>query len=244
MLGRVIYERGRGKTRLEGERIGPLAVKAVTLFDPPGQPFWRVRGRVHRMERLLLRAGVSRVILPVGFPYEAELRSLRPVDPLPLYRAHADLLALGALAEMGLAAEDSVVALSGLRVSPELARAAERLCPVVRGVALRVEEGGAVWAERLFQRYGMPEFPPERADLTVAFGPSKKEWGRVLPLYRPEFRSLGIRLRAEGWELPARWADGLLTALWEQGRLNRGAMRAGFSMPLDKWGQSTYNSIE
>lgn len=195
-----------------------------------------------RAERLLRRRGVSRVILPRDFPGRAGLRLLRPVEILPLYRAHADVLALQMLQAMGREEGQAVVALWGSRMSPELYQTACRLCPRVRGLSICIPGEGDHWARRLLAQYGIPALPAETACLTVAFSPGEREAGRVLRLYGAG--PVGLRLRVEGWTMPMDWEDGLLAALWERGCLDRRRLRADLTLPLDKWGESTYNPIE
>ena len=239
MLGRIVYEQGRKHIRME--QFGPLTVMTAILVRPQG--IWGEK-RLRWAERLLRRKGVSRVILPAGFSERNRLRMLRPVEVLPLYRAHADVLVQEALRVLGIVERHAVVALHGGRMSQELYGTACRLCPLVRSVCIRVPGEGDWWADRLLTQYGVPSLPAEMACLTVAFSPTSGGVGRVLPLYEQNLEGLGLRLWAEGLEAPADCADGLLAALWEQGCLDRQRLRADLTLPLDKWGESTYNSME
>ena len=151
------------------------------------------------------------------------------MDALPFYRAVADLLALGALETAGLRPEQASVALSGPRLCPELRAAAERLYPQVRGLVINVPGEGAAYAAWLHRRYGLPVCPPERADVTVAFGPGGVHRGVALDLYEEGRNLAGMTVTAPELALPGECEEQLLAALWEQGGLKREKLRVKWS---------------
>lgn len=222
MVAQLVYLRERGRGRLQPGTMAGLPVLRAALYDPPGLARWRLEGRLRRLEGRLVRAGAGRAALPEGFPYAGLLQSLRPVDPMPFWRALADRLVLAALERAGLDPRRSRVALSAPRLCSELRQAAERLRPHVRGLLIDVPELGADYARWLHLRYGLPVTPPSAgAAATAAFGPGGGRWGTVLELYgqRPELA--GLRVSAPGLELPAGYEGPALALLWEQGALDR-----------------------
>lgn len=224
MIGVLELRRERGRFQLEESRLGPLAALRAVAYAPENLPFWRLRLRLRRAERALVQAGAGRVILSGDFPFRDQLALLRPVDPLPFWRACADVLALGALAAENAPPRRGRVALSAPRLCPELESAAERLCPQVRGLLIDAP-GGADYARYLQAKFGLPVTPASAgADVTAAFGPKGGRWGRTVELY--EGGSLGgLVLRAEGLDLPPDCAAQALALLWERGQVRRDRLR-------------------
>ncbi len=226
MVGQLVLVRERGRFRLEEGRLGPLEVLRATVFEPEGLASWRLRRRLSRGERALVRAGVGRVVLGGGFPYADRLAMLDTVDTLPLRRGCADVLALGALAEAGISPRRGRVALSAPRLCPELERAAERLCPQVRGLLIDTP-GGEEYARYLQAKFGLPVTPPVAgADVTAAFGPGGGRWGRSVELYEGGTLN-GLALGAEGLDLPEDCAEQVLALLWERGEVRREELSVG-----------------
>ena len=225
VIGLLVLVRERGRFRLEAAALGPLQVLQAQVFEPEGLRPWRLRRRLRRAERTLSREGVGRVVLGDGFPYGDRLALLRPVDVLPLRRACAGVLALGALEAEGIPLRRGRVALSAPRLCGELEDAAERLCPKVRGLLIDTP-GGEEYARYLQARFGLPVMPPVAgADVTVAFGPKGGRWGRAVELY--EGGTLGgLALGAEGLDLPRDCAEQVLALLWERGKVRREQMSA------------------
>ena len=224
MVGQLVLTDKKGRFRLEQRALGPLPALRAAVYLPEGLAPWRMRRRLRRAERALVRAGVRRVVLAEDFPYGALLTALRPVDVLPLRRGCADVLALGALEAAGVSPRRGRVALSAPRLCPELERAAERLCPQVRGLLIDAP-GGGEYARYLQARFGLPIRPASAgADVTLAFGPGGGRWGRCAELY--EGGELGgLALELEGEELPEDCAEQVLALLWEQGKLERENLR-------------------
>ncbi|MCI8698339.1 MAG: hypothetical protein HFF29_04450 [Oscillospiraceae bacterium] len=224
MVGRLVLAGEKGRFRLEEDRLGPLEVVRAVVYAPEGLPPWRLRWRLRRAERALVRAGAGRVVLDGGFPYGDRLALLRPVDPLPFFRGCADVLALGALEAEGVDRRRGRVALSAPRLCAELERAAERLCPQVRGLLIDAP-GGEDYARYLQARFGLPVTPPAAgADATVAFGPGGGRWGRCLELYGTADLG-GLTAAVEEVELPEDCWDQVLALLWERGEVRRENLR-------------------
>ena len=220
MVGELVCLREKGRGRPERVRLGPLDAVRWTVYAPDGLPEWRLERRLRRAERELCAAGVGRVVLRDGFPYGDRLRRLRPVEPLPLWRGIADLLALGALDAEGIPYRRGRVALSAPRLCNQLESAAERLCPLVRGLLIDAP-GGEDFARYLQAKFGLPVTPPSAgAEVTAAFGPGGGRWGTVLELYGQA--DLGdLTVTAEGLELPEDCRDQVLALLWERGEVKR-----------------------
>ena len=159
MVGELVCRRERGRGKLERTALGPLAAVRWTVYAPEGLAHWRLERRLGRAERKLCGAGAGRVVLPRGFPYGDRLRLLRPVDPLSMWRGAADVLALGALDAEGIPRRRGRVALAASRLCPELEYAAERLCPLVRGLLIDAP-GGEDYARYLQAKFGLPVTPP------------------------------------------------------------------------------------
>lgn len=220
MVGRLVLAGGKGRFRLVEDRLGPLEAVRAAVYAPEGLAPWRLWRRLRRAERALVRAGAGRVVLGADFPYRDRLALLRPVDVLPMRRGCADVLALGALAAEGVPPRRGRVALSAPRMCPELERAAERLCPQVRGLLIDAP-GGGEYARYLQARFGLPVTPPAAgADVTAAFGPGGGRWGRCLELHGAVDLG-GLTVGAAGLELPEDCADQVLALLWEQGLVKR-----------------------
>lgn len=225
MVGHLVLAGRRGRPRPERAELGPLAVVRASAYLPDGLPERRLARRLLRAERALVRAGCRRVVLGAGFPYGDRLTLLRPVETLPMRRACADLYALGALELAGVEPRRGRVALSAPRLCGELEGAAERLCPLMRGLVIDAP-GGADYARYLQARFGLPVSPPAAgADVTVAFGPEGGRWGRVVELFEGGDPG-GLALEARGVAPPEDCAEQVLALLWERGGLDRGALRA------------------
>lgn len=225
MVGQLVHVREKGRGRTERGTLGPVTVLRGLVYGPEGLSGRRLERRLRRTERALAGAGVRRVLLEPGSPFAGRLQLLRPVDALPMQRAMADVLALGALAAEGTPPRRGRVALSAARLCPELMAAAERLRAQVRGLVIAAP-GGEAYARWLQGQFGLPVAPPGAgADVTLAFTPGAGRWGRTVELYRGGTLG-GLELRLTETELPAGYEDQLLTLLWEQGSLDRGELRA------------------
>ena len=224
MVGQLVCVREKGRSRGEPVKLGPLTALRWTVYAPEGLAPWRLRRRLRKAERVLVRAGAGRVILGPDFPWADRLALLHPVNPMPMFRACADVLALGALAAEKIDARRGRVALSAPRLCGELENAAERLCPQVRGLVIDAPDGED-YARYLQAKFGLPVTPPGAgANVTAAFGPGGGRWGRCVELYEGGTLD-GLALEAEGVDLPADCADQVLALLWERGEVHREELR-------------------
>lgn len=235
MTGRIIYRGEKGRGGPESESICGLSILRGTLYEPEGLSAGRLERRVHKLEGAFREAGVSRVILPDGFPHTSLLRQLKPVEPLLLYRGAADVLVLGQLQARHVLPGRGRVALAGPRLCPELRETVVRLCPYIRAVRIDVPgAGGEDFARALQREYGLPVLPPKvPVDVTVSFGPSETEEDLRLWGERPDLG--GLTLTTEKVDLPADAAQPVLALLWEQGGIKREDLRAipARKSPLD-----------
>ncbi len=221
MVGRIQYKRERGRSQPRSESVCGLTVLTVDLCEPEGLGQKKLDRRIRKLEQTFRGAEISRVIVPNSFPYCEQLTLVRPVDPMPFYRAAADLLVLDLLRQKGIPPGVAKAALAGPRICPELCAAAERLCRTVRKLRIDVPgEEGADFSRYLQYEFGVPVVPRTAAvDAVVAFGETGEEadlclWGKS-----------EVCLRVEGVELPEEIEQSVLALLWEQGRVKREQIR-------------------
>ena len=216
MLGHLILS-PHGRGRPEAVSLYGLPVLRVET-DRSG--LWGER-RLRRAGRALRRGGVFRVLAPGDLLPLLEDLGLRRVDPEPFVRAQSAPLALTALERRGLAPDRAAVALRGLRADRDMLRAAEELCPKVRGLIIDAPRGGRELAQRLRREYGVPILPEgEQGQAALIFQagcPRREEV--CLELYGPTPRLSGLTLTVPGLEEEDREDLSVLTALWERGRL-------------------------
>lgn len=105
----------------------------------------------------LKREGVRSAVFPLDFPYTALFirQGILPADPLPLQMALAPHLVRRRLDALGLEPTRAVVALSGQRLTAELADAARMLALAYRYVFLDVPSGGEGFARSLRRSFGV-----------------------------------------------------------------------------------------
>lgn len=214
--------------------IGLLTIADTVLYESRKLPVWLVRRRVKNMERLLRQHGVRRLIIDEAFPYSDCLVNWSLVDALPFYRSIADLLALAQLRCKGILPNSAVVAVSAPRISPELRSAAERLCQLVKGIAIDVPEEGERYAAWLHRQFGLPIRAAGDADVTLAFAPVANAKGDLILLHQECLSLNGLRVTAPELDLPEGYDARLLAALWERGSLERKSLHIEGRKPLDK----------
>lgn len=218
MLGQLILTpHGRGNPAAVGLYGLPVLRSEV---DRSG--FWGER-RLRRAGRALRRAGALRVLAPEDLLPLLEDLGLRRVDPGPFVRAQSAPLALTALERRGQAPDRAAVALRGLRADRDMLRAAEALCPKVRGLVIDAPRGGRELARWLRREYGVPILPEgEQGQAALVFQagcPRREEV--TLELFGPRPRLAGLTLTVPRLEEEDREDLSLLAALWEGGRLRQ-----------------------
>jgi len=213
----------------------PAGISVLTAVCPPlpgeGRSLYR---QLERLERRLLRAGATRIILPAELAGKAWTTALRPVEVLPFCRWAAEPLILGWLAVRGVPPEKSCVSLEGARLSPELRATARQLCRRVRRLRIDVPgEEGLLFARTLQRELGLPVQPVGGGQtLRVSFSPPGR--GADLCLWGEPPELGGLRLQAEGRELPPELELPLLAVLWERGGLRREELRVTSGVKLSE----------
>lgn len=217
MFGQLVFS-PEGKERVERREIHGLTVLQVGV-RPGG---WLEKGRLRRGARRLSREGIRRVLVPLGFSQWSQLErwGLRRVDPVPFLRFYAPQIVLAALNRQGIAPNTATVALRGKRVDRDMARAAQLLCPLVRQVAVSAPQGGEELARWLRREYGLPVQPDgAQVSLAVYFdGEGAGEEDLLLWGQNPQLGD--IMPRVSGLTEEDQKNFGLLTALWETGKLD------------------------
>lgn len=184
------------------------------------------KGRLRRGARRLARAGARRVLVPQGFDRWTILErwDLRPVDPVPFLRFYAHQIVLAALQRREIAPNTATVALRGRRVDRDMARCAQLLCPLVRQVAVSAPQGGEELSRWLRREYGLPVQPDgTQISLAVYFdgeGAGEKD----LLLWGPSPQLGNVVPQAPKLMGEDQEDLGLLTALWETGKLGSDAL--------------------
>lgn len=216
MFGRLVFST-EGRGQVERQNVYGLTVLQIQV-QPGG---WLEKGRIRRSAKRLARAGIRRVLVPRDFDQWSQLErwGLRRVDPVPFLRFYAPQIVLAALNRRGIAPNTATVALRGQRVDRDMARAAQLLCPLVRQVAVSAPQGGEELSLWLRREYGLPVQPDgERVSLAVYFDPEEAGEEDLL-LWGPSPRLAGVTPLAMGLTGEDQQDLGLLTALWETGKI-------------------------
>lgn len=171
MIGWIRYEEA-GAPRMERRRFGDTAVLAVRV--PRGRG---VRGALaaYRASSLLARQRVRLAAFPADYSYtDAFLRrGIAASDVTRLSRVLAPEIALLALRQRGIAAENANAALLSKAPSEEVRSAARSLARAVRYLTLQTPDADAL-ARALRLEYGVAakvlrEGDAVRADLALSF---------------------------------------------------------------------------
>lgn len=227
MLGLLCWEEWRwGKVRLREMRVMDLPVLQAQLARNG-----RWEKRLERAAGLLSGRGVYRVLPMRGFrDWDVPARrGVTAVDPLPLYRAMAAELVLAQLERTGLKPERAAVTLRGERLDGALVGAARQLCPKVRDLVVDVPHGGWKLAGELYREYGVAVCPrgEQGTDVEVCFGGAAGE--RALGLSGEDLQLRGLQVLARERVLPEELEHApLLTALWQNGRLEMEELQVRF----------------
>lgn len=221
LFGRLVFAE-EGRERVERREVYGLPVLQVQV-RPGG---WMEKGRLRRGTKRLAQAGIRRVLVPQGFAQWPILAhwDLRPVDPVPFLRFYAPQIILAALKRQKIASHTATVALRGQRVDRDMARCAQLLCPLVRQVAVSAPQGGEELSRWLRREYGLPVQPDgAQVSLAVYFDGEGAGEGDLL-LWGPNPQLWGVVPRAPGLMEEDQEDLGLLTALWETGKLGSDAL--------------------
>lgn len=219
MFGYVLYREAEQNTpplrAIRGARL-----RAVYVAAGSGP---RARLSARAAARTLAREGIREAVFPAEYPLTDAFarRGVRPVSPVPLYRATAAAIARRYMAQRGVDPERATVAFAAERVSPELTRAITSLAADVRYIALALPLGGEELARRLRHDLGVAPrlvFPGERlcADLTLCFD-ARETAGAALALYD---ESLAV-----AYDAPEDVSNALLAALLRTGALDASSLR-------------------
>lgn len=205
----------------------------------PRTPEAVLRRRASAAARRLRRAGVTRVVLPEGFAWAAQVEKygLRPVSTLALRRRLASDWVRQGLEEAGVSSGGARVAVSAAQMTGELVRTVTELCLRHRYVLLDVPYGGEELCRRLRREYGVSLLlGPDReqlaaADALVLFDPRtdlRRPGGVTLPLYDEGAPLGGVSLPPALEQLLPAGADRgqLLAALLEGGVLRAEQLNA------------------
>lgn len=227
MVGVVELKETKGRRPvITEERLLGLRCLQTEIPVRPGLGERRLGRRVDKGARLLVRAGVRRVVTAADFPCWDRLvqNGLRPVEPERFCQALALPLTLAALRRQGVPPAQASVVLSGPGASHALLRAAEELCPRVRRLSVDVPGEGEALADWLWREFGAARVSPDagsEADVALRFGPEGRTGRTTFELYGLRPGLAGLRLiPPEG--VGKRGLDTLpvLALLWEEGRLD------------------------
>ncbi len=247
MIGILLWKEPRRGVRqrpaaLAERKILHMRFLCAEVARGPRTPEPSVSWRVSLAARRMRKLGVTRVVLPEGFRYGAQLEKhgLRPVSTLALRRRLAADWVRQALAERGAAPGGARVAVSAAQMTGELVRTVTELSLRHRYVLLDVPYGGEELCRRLRREYGVSLLlGPDReqlagADALVLFDPRtdlRRGDGVTLALYDEAAPMGGLSLPPALEECLPEGADRgqLLSALLEGGVLRPGQVGASIS---------------
>ena len=222
MLGQIVYStQGHGRLYLEEATVHGLPMLRAAI--DPGS-CW-AKHRLKKAGKLLGRAGVRRVLVPQGFAEWEVLEkfSLRRVDPMPFFKAHAAPLAVAELRRQGREPGQCAVALRAIRTDREVVQAAQELCAQVRDVCISVPKGGAQLSDRLRWEYGVA-VRPDYGCVPAAVRFDSRTWDQgaaVVDLFPPGPDLQSIQVRLKGLNETENEHFPLLAALWEGGKVKK-----------------------
>lgn len=193
MIGYVQWTQERTDRRLGEISVLRMRFCRADLRQGKNTPEPVMRRRAASLAAKLHKLDVSRAVFPENFPYMAPFlrRGVLPVDPLEIYRALAADWIWAEMRARGIPA-GGTVAVSGERLSGQVARTVTELSLRNRYVLLDVPYGGEELARQLRREYGVSLLlspareQMESADVLALFAP-REELSRknpvVLPLY-------------------------------------------------------------
>ena len=227
MVGVVELKETKGRRpMITEERLLGLRCLQTEIPVRPTLGERRLGRRVDKGARLLVRAGVRRVVTAADFPCWDRLvqNGLRPVEPERFCQALAVPLTLAALEQQGVPPAQASVTLSGPSASRALLRTAEELCPRVRRLSIDVPGERENLADWLWREFGAARVSPDagsQADVALRFGPGGRPGHTTFELYGLRPGLAGFRI-APPEEVEKLGLDPLsvLALLWEEGRLD------------------------
>lgn len=259
MIGILLWKEPQGGLRqrpvtLTERNILHMRFLCAEITRGPRTPETALGWRVSSAARRMRRAGVTRAVLPDGFPCKAQLerQGIRPVSTLALRRRLAADWVRQSLAERGMSPGGARVAVSAAQMTGELVRTVTELSLRHRYVLLDVPYGAEELCRRLRREYGVslllgPDREQlEEADAVVLFDPRtdlRRRSGVTLPLYDEGAPMGGLSLPPALEErLPEGAGRGqLLAALLETGALRPGQVTASAS-PVPTAGNTALNA--
>ena len=157
----------------------------------PHTPEQLMRRRVRLAGKRLRKQGVTRVVLPGGFPYGEELmrQGVAPVSTLNLRQETAARWVRAELEKRGQSVSLAQVAVTAERLSGSVVRTVTELSMRHRHLLLSVPRGGEELARRLRREYGVSlRLNPTAEELAgaaavAAFAPAETEHPLLLRLY-------------------------------------------------------------
>ena len=159
LLEWVPPERGRRRkaVTVKEENVLHLRLYRASLQRGPRTPEAILRRRVLAAGKRLRKLGVTRAVLPAGFPYGQELArcGLRPVSTLPLRRILAADWVRWVLEEKGQSPAGARVAVCAAQLTGEVVRTVTELSLRHRYVLLDLPYGGEELCRQLRREYGV-----------------------------------------------------------------------------------------
>lgn len=225
LLGIVHCAEGKRREGISLEQVGGLPCLRVTLPESGRRNGIGQRWRLAQIRRAFHAHGVRRVVLSEKLSCTERFGEWNVVNPMPFYRGIADLLALSALEYRKIAPRSAVVRLCAPRLTYELAAAARRLCPLVRGISVDVPGEGEWFAKWLHKEYGIAVQGAGETDVTLAFGPCAHSADVHIDLSDEAAGRTALRATVPGLQLPEGCEEPMMAVLWECGRLERSQIR-------------------
>ena len=199
MIGILTWTPATGGLRqksvtLETKNLFHMRVAWAAAARGPRTPEAVLRRRVLTAAKRLRKAGVTRLVLPEDFSFEAQLEKagVAPAATLALRQALAADLARAAMAARRLSGGSARVAVAGDQLSGQLVRTVTELALGHRYVLVDVPYGAEALAGQLRREYGVSLLLSptrqqlEEADVLVLFAARtdlRRKNPVVLPLY-------------------------------------------------------------
>lgn len=172
MVGMLLWKEpqtGRRRRSVTVREVSILHMRFLQaeVLRGPRTPEALARRRAATALKLLRKQGVTRVLLPEAFPFEAQMSKcgLLPVSALPLRRELAADWTRWLLAEKGIPAAGARVAVTAAQLTGEVVRTVTELSLRHRYVLLDLPYGGEELCRQLRREYGV----------SLLLGPSKEQ---------------------------------------------------------------------